>query len=86
VTHTLQKREFAAKWVPRHLSEEQRAASKKVAEELLWRYKAEGERFLKRIVAMDETWISDFEPELKSQSSYRKHATSPRQKKCRRRL
>jgi histone-lysine N-methyltransferase SETMAR len=80
----LQKRKVAAKWVPHHLSEEQKAARKKVAEELLWRYEAEGEQFLKRIVATDETWIRDFEPELKSQSSQWKHATSPRPKKCRR--
>jgi uncharacterized protein YdbL (DUF1318 family) len=32
VTQTLQKRKVAAKWVPNHLSEEQKAARKKVAE------------------------------------------------------
>ena len=62
VTQTLQKRKVAAKWVPHHLSEEQKAARKKVAEVLLWRYEAEGEQFLNRIVAIDETWIQDFEP------------------------
>jgi hypothetical protein len=62
VTQTLQKRKVAAKWVPYHLSEEQKAARKKVAEEQLWRYEAEGEQFLNRIVAIDETWIRDFEP------------------------
>ena len=34
------------------------------------------------IVAIYETWIRDFEPQLKSQSSQWKHATSPRPKKC----
>ena len=43
VTQTLQKRKVAAKWVPHRLSEEQKAARKRVAEELPWRYKAEGE-------------------------------------------
>jgi len=84
VTETLQKRKVAAKWVPHHLSEEQKAARKRVAEELLRRYEAEGEQFLNRIVAIDETWIRDFEPELKSQSCQWKHSTSPRPKKCRR--
>jgi histone-lysine N-methyltransferase SETMAR len=84
VTQTLQKRKVAAKWVPHQLSEEQKAARKTVAEELLRRYEAEGEQFLNRIVAIDETWIRDFEPQLKSQSSQWKHATSPRPKKCRR--
>jgi hypothetical protein len=44
-------------------------ARKRVAEELLRRYKAEREQFLNRNVAIDETWIRDFEPQLKSQSS-----------------
>jgi histone-lysine N-methyltransferase SETMAR len=80
----LQKRKVAAKWVPHQLSEEQKAARKRVAEELLRRYEAEGEQFLNRIVAIDETWVQDFEPQLKSQSSQWKHATSPHPKKCRR--
>jgi hypothetical protein len=82
VTQTLQKRKVAAKWVPRQLSEEQKAARKRVAEELLRRYEAEGDQFLKIIFAIDETWIRDFEPQLKSQSSQWKHANSPRPKKC----
>ena len=82
VTQTLQERKVAAKWIRHQLSEEQKAAQKRVAEELLQRYKAEGEQFLNRIVAIDETWIRDFEPQLKSQSSQWKHATSPRPKKC----
>jgi len=79
-TQTLQDRNVAANWVPHQLSEEQKAARKRVAEELLRRYEA-GEQFLNRIVAIDETWIRDFEPQLKSQSSQWKHATSPRPQK-----
>jgi hypothetical protein len=52
----LQKRKVAAKWVLHQLNEEQNAARKRVAEELLRRYEA-GEQFLNRIVAIDETWI-----------------------------
>jgi histone-lysine N-methyltransferase SETMAR len=63
VTQTLQNRKVAAKWVLHQLSEEQKAARKRVAEELLRRYEAEGEQFLNRIVAIDETWIQDFEPQ-----------------------
>jgi hypothetical protein len=47
----------AAKRVPHQLSEEEKAACKRVAEELLWRYAAEGEQFLNRTVGIDETWI-----------------------------
>jgi DNA-binding Lrp family transcriptional regulator len=82
VTQTLQKRKVAAKWVPHQLNEEQKAARNRVAEELLRCYEAEGEQFLNRIVAIDETWIRDFEPQLKSQSPQWKHATSPCPKKC----
>jgi hypothetical protein len=57
MTQTLQKRKVAAKWVPHQLSKEQKASRKRVAEELLWRYKAEGEQFLNRIVATDEIWL-----------------------------
>jgi hypothetical protein len=84
VTQTLQKRKVAAKWVLHQLSKEQKAARKRVAEELLWRYEAEGVQFLNRIVAIDETWIQYFEPQLKFQSSQWKHATSPHLEKCRR--
>ena len=76
LTQTLQKRKIAAKWVPHQLSEGQKAVRKRVAEELLRRYEAECEQFLNRIVAIDETWIRDFEPQLKSQSSQWKHAAS----------
>jgi len=76
----MQKRKVAAKWFQHQLSEEQKAARKRVAEEILRRYEAEGEQFLNRIVAMDETWIRDFEPQLKSQSCQWNHATSPRLK------
>jgi hypothetical protein len=82
VTQTLQKRKVAAKWVLHQLSEEQKAARKRVAEELLLHYEAEGEQFLNRTVAIDETWIRDFEPQLKSQSRQWQHATSPCLKKC----
>jgi len=83
MAQTLQKRKVAAKWVPHQLSQEQKAARTRVAEEMLRRYEAEGEQFLNRTVAIDETWIRDFEPQLKSQSSQWKYATSLRPKKCR---
>ena len=45
VTQTLQKRKVVAKWVLHQLSGEQKAARKRVAEELLRRYEAKGEQF-----------------------------------------
>jgi hypothetical protein len=57
VIQTLQNRKVAAKWVSHQLSKEQKAARKRVTEELLWRYEAEGEQFLNRTVAIEEMWI-----------------------------
>ena len=46
-------RKVAARWVPHHLSDEQKACSQRITEELLHRYQTEGEEFLKRTVALD---------------------------------
>jgi len=59
MTQILQKGKVAAEWVPHQLGEEQKAAGKRIVEELLRRYEAEGEQLLNRIVATDETWIRD---------------------------
>ena len=39
----------------------------KIARSLLHTYGEEGDEMLQRIVAIDETWIRSFEPELKRQ-------------------
>jgi hypothetical protein len=57
MTQTLQKRKVVAKWFPHQLSEEQKAACKRVAEELMRHYEAEDERLLNRTVAIYETRI-----------------------------
>ncbi len=53
-------------WLPHFLSAEQKATRSKIVHELLTRYKNEGETFLGRIIATDETWIWDLKPEMKS--------------------
>ncbi len=69
LTDVLQKRKILAQWVPHFLSMEQKADRMHIAQDLLMRYRNEGESFLKHIITIDETWIRDFEPELKSQSN-----------------
>jgi histone-lysine N-methyltransferase SETMAR len=69
LTEVLGKRKIAARWVPHFLNADQKAERMRVARVLLRRYRKEGDRFLERIITMDETWIRDFEPELKSQSN-----------------
>jgi hypothetical protein len=41
------------------------------------KFNVEGQAFLYRIVAIDETWVRDFEPELKSQSNEWRSPNSP---------
>ena len=57
ITNNLKMRKAAARWVPHHLSDKQKACRQRITEELLHCYQTEGEEFLKRIVALDETWI-----------------------------
>jgi len=68
LTERLHKRRFAARWVPHELSEEQKYRRFEIAQQLLHIFREEGKEFLQKVVAIDETWIRDFEPELKSQS------------------
>jgi hypothetical protein len=74
VTQTLQKRKVAAKWVPHQLSEVSSASAER-------RTECSSQEGHRRTVAIDETWIRDFEPQLKPQSSQWEHATFPRPKK-----
>jgi len=69
LTEGLHKRRIAARWFPHDLSEEQKCRRVEIAQQLLHRFREEGKEFLQKVVAIDETWIRDFEPELKSQSS-----------------
>jgi len=84
LTERLHKCRIAARWVPHDLSEEQKCQHFETAQQLLHRFREEGNKFLQKVVATDETWIQDFEPELKSQSSEWTGKSSPRPKKFKR--
>jgi len=84
LTERLYKRRITARWIPRDLSEEQKCRRIEIAQQLLHRFREEGKEFLQNVVAIDETWIRDFEPELKSQSSEWRDKVSPRPKKFKR--
>jgi len=81
LTGHLHKRRNAARWVPHDLSEEQKFRRLEIAQQLLHRFREEGNEFPQKVVAIDETWIRDFEPELKSQSSEWRGKGSLRPKK-----
>ena len=84
LTERLQMRKIAARWVPHMLSESEKHQLVNIARKLLKRYGEDGDEILHRIVAIDETWIWSFEPELKRQSSECHTKNSPRPVKFRR--
>ena len=60
------------------LSESEKHQRVNIARKLLKRYAEDGNEMLQRIVAIGETWIRSFEPELKRQSSEWHTKNSPR--------
>jgi hypothetical protein len=70
--------------VPHYLTAEQKQKRLETATFLKQIFNVEGQAFLYRTVAIDETCVRPFEPELKSQSKDRRSPTSPRPKKFRR--
>jgi hypothetical protein len=83
LTSDLQKRKICARWVPHCLTAEQKQKCLKTATLLKQRFNVEGQAFLYRIVAIDKTWVTDFELELQSQSNEWRSPTSPRPKEFR---
>ena len=61
----LRYRKLAARWIPHEISEVQQWHRYAVAQALLDRYQREGNDFLERIVAIDETWARSYEQNLK---------------------
>jgi hypothetical protein len=79
LTKDLQNRKICARWAPHCLTAEQKHKRLEISTLLKQRYNC----ILYRIVAIVETWFTDFEPELKSQSKEWRSPNSPRPKKFR---
>lgn len=84
LTRHLKMRRVAARWVPHYLTRAQMTDRVETAKTHLNRLENDGDQFLNRIVAIDETWLRSYEPELKSQSSEWHSPSSPRPAKFRR--
>jgi hypothetical protein len=67
LTKDLQKRNICARWIPHCLTAEHKQKRLIIATLLKQSFSVEGQAFLYRTLAIDEAWVSDFEPELKSQ-------------------
>ena len=77
LTNDLQKRKICVCWVPHCLAAEQKQTCLDIATLLKQRFDVEGQVFLCQIVAIDETWVRDFELDLKSQSNEQRSSSSP---------
>ena len=64
----LQLSKKSARWVPRLLNSEHKAQQIEMARDLKRRHFRQGMAFFKSVVTMDESWLSFFMPEMKSQS------------------
>ena len=82
LTEKLIMQRVAAKFVPRVLTEDQKANRVNISQELLHRVSVE-ENFLKTIVTGDEIWVYGYDIETKAQSSQWVGQGSPRPKKAR---
>jgi hypothetical protein len=63
-----------------HVDAGKEAKRVEIYEELLKRYREEGDQLLLNIVTRDESWIHHFDPEEKRLSMQYRHTSSPRPK------
>ncbi|XP_060601264.1 protein GVQW3-like [Ruditapes philippinarum] len=68
VTKDLNMNKVCARWVPRLLTDENKATRVDASREFLRRYDRDGERFLRPIITTDETWTNFYDPESKQES------------------
>ena len=81
IHENLNMRRLCARWIPKMLLECQKAQRVESCRRFVQPFEREGETFLSRIVAADETWISLYEMESKEQSTIGKTPGSPSPKK-----
>ena len=79
IHESLNMKRLCARWIPKMLSECQKAQKVESCWRFVQRLQREGEDFLSRIVTADETWISLYELESKEQSTMWKTPGSPSQ-------
>jgi len=75
-------RKICAKLVPKNLSVEQKTNRLEICQDLQGRLKIEP-NFLDKVLIGDESWVFDYDPETKRQSSEWHTKSSPRPKKAR---
>ena len=79
----LKMRKISARWVPRMLTDENKASRVAMCQAMLSRDKGINSTSFSSTVTMDETWMPMFRPETKRPSAEWKHTDSPPPKKFR---
>lgn len=82
ITKDLRMSKVSARWVPRLLTDHDKQRRVACSGEFLRRYATDGEKFLDRIVTLDETWLYHYDPESKAQSAVWKTANTPPPRKA----
>ena len=83
LTENLSMNKVSARWVPRMLSDVQKADRVESSTGLLRLFNENPDNFVSRFLTVDETWLHHFDPESKLQSMTWKHACSPPPRKFR---
>ena len=73
----------SARWVPRMLSDAQKADRVEASSGLLRLFNKNPDNFVSRFLTVDETWLHHFDRESRPQSMAWKHACSPPPRKFR---
>ena len=81
LTENLKLERLSARWVPRLLKEDEMKERVRASNAFRWR--KEGDEFLSRIITVDETWLSYYDPDTKQQPSMwtRRGSTPPKKAK-----
>jgi histone-lysine N-methyltransferase SETMAR len=70
-------KKVSARWVPKMLTSDQKRVRHLTAETNLALINRDPDKFLKKIVTVDETWVHHYDPESKRQSMEWRHKGSP---------
>jgi len=73
----------SAKWVPRNLTNHDRARRVTTSQEIVDALESDPVKFVQQIVTGDETWVHHWDPESKVESRQWRHASSPPPRKFR---
>jgi histone-lysine N-methyltransferase SETMAR len=82
LTENLKMKKVCAKMVPKNLSEDQKLNTEEMCQNVLEKIEEDPD-FLNSVITCNETWLFQYDPEIKRQSMQWKTTNSPRPKKVR---